>query len=454
VSKHGSRPVNFGGVLAASIRWVGAAQTPASAIAYSLMSRLSIILVNVATGILIARTLGPSNRGAAAAITLWPLVISGLLTLGLPAALAYEIRRKAGSAADLFSSALLLSAILGACAFAIGFAIVPRVLFQYPRPVIVFAQVMMLFAPIILVTLTLRAFYESRGDFKQSNALSYVPPLMTLAGLLVLLILHKLSAYSVAVAYEAPFALTTVVTLFRLRHFIRLPEKFAQHARLLLHYGVRAYGIDMLNTLAAQIDQAMVIGLLSPASFGFYVVAINGARILSVLGNSLNSVLFPTASGLDSARAVSLVSRSARMVFACTLLAAVIFVAALPVLVPLTYGKEYLSVIGLIRLLTIAVVFGTTTSTFTQAFMATGRPEIATVLQCVGVCITPPLMLALIPKFGLTGAAYAIDISNALRFGLVMISYAVFLRVGIPRLLPTLQDIRDLCGRLRHVAAS
>jgi O-antigen/teichoic acid export membrane protein len=198
----------------------------------------------------------------------------------------------------------------------------------------------------------------------------------------------------------------------------------------------------------------MVVGLLSEASFGLYAVALSGSRVLSVAGNSLNTVLTPAASSLDPAEAVALVSRSARIVFAVTLLAALAFVAALPVLVPLAFGEQYDSIVGITRLLTIAVVFGATTGTLTQAFMATGRPEIATILQCAGLCLTIPLMLLLIPRLGLTGAAYALDISNALRFAFVLASYPLILHHRVPRIVPTRQDIRDALGRLQRLTSS
>jgi enterobacterial common antigen flippase len=436
------------------IRWIGAAQTSASAVVYSLVSRISILLVNVATGIIVARTLGPAGRGMVGAITLWPLVISGILTLGIPAALRYEIRQRIDRPADIYSSALFMSAILGVLASAVGFTLVPHLLLKYPPQAVYFAQGMMAFVPFMLCNGTLQAFYESQGDFKQSNAMIYLPPLLTLLGLVLLMLIHRLSPYTVPFIYESPFALITVITLIKLRHFLILPQNLATRVQSLLHYGLRAYGIDILNTLSGQIDQAMIVGRLSSASFGLYVVAINGSRILGILGTSLNTVLFPTAAGLDREHAIALVSRSARLVFGCTLLAGSAFVLVLPILFPLAYGKEYSSVIGLTRLLTLAVLFGTTSGTLNQAFMVTGKPEIATILQCVSVCMTVPLLLTFIPLCGLAGAAYAIDISSTLRFALVLISYPLFLRHGIPRLLPTRRDISELTQRLRHTLAS
>jgi O-antigen/teichoic acid export membrane protein len=448
------RCMNVPALIVSRVRWIAAAKSSASAVAHSLVSRVSILVINVATGIIVARTLGPAGRGIAAAIALWPPMLSGLLTLGVPAALQYEVRRNVDRPSALFSSALLISALLGLLAFAAGLLLLPHVMVHYPAPVVSFSLWMMAFAPLIVCNATLQAFYQACGDFKRANAMIYVPSSLTLAALMLLYAAGRLSPYSVALVYELPFALTTFAALASLRHLLRLPRNLPERIRSLVHYGTRAYGIDILNTLGNQIDQAMVVGLLSEASFGLYAVALSGSRVLSVAGNSLNTVLTPAASSLDPAEAVALVSRSARIVFAVTLLAALAFVAALPVLVPLAFGEQYDSIVGITRLLTIAVVFGATTGTLTQAFMATGRPEIATILQCAGLCLTIPLMLLLIPRLGLTGAAYALDISNALRFAFVLASYPLILHHRVPRIVPTRQDIRDALGRLQRLTSS
>jgi O-antigen/teichoic acid export membrane protein len=446
--------MNVMGKLSARIRWIGAAETPASAVVHALASRILLLCVNVTTGIIVARTLGPEGRGTVAAIFLWMFVIPRLLTLGVPAALRYQVRRRTFEAAELFSSALIISAILGFLSFVIGIVIVPHLLTQYSRSVVAFAQVMMIFAPFALCNATVEAFFESEGAFKQANAMIYLPPVGALMGLLILLETNNISPYTVAIVYELPLGLIAVATIIQVRRSLRLPQDVTRRVRSLLHYGLRAYGIDVLETLASQIDQALVVGLLSAASFGIYAVAVNASFIVSLPGMSLNAVLSPTASGLDRTLAVALVSRSARLVFACTLLGGIAFALVLPIVVPLAYGDAYLPVIRLTQLLTIGVLFGITSTTFSQAFMATGRPEITTTLLFIRLCLTASFMLALIPRFGLTGAVYAIDIASALQFALVMLSYPLVLRLGLPRLLPTERDIRDLVERLRHATVS
>lgn len=430
-----------------------ASRTASSAIIYTLIGRVGVVVINTATGIIMARTLGPAGRGAASAIQLWPVILSGLLTFGVPVALRYNVRRKSDDPAQLFSVSLVMSTLFGVFATCVGIVLIPHILVHYSPAVTRFAQAMMLFAPFMTVNLLLMGYLESRGEFGRSNSMLYFPPLGTLTLLVLLYFAHKLSVFSVPLAYELPYSCITIATLYRLRGSIRFPTQFVARGKLLLHYGLRAYGLDVLNTLSLQIGQLLVIGLLSAASFGLYAVALNASKTLAVVGASLNTVLFPKAAELEKAGAVALVNRSTRLVFSANLFAGALLVAAMPALVRLAYGNAYGAVVHLAQVLTVEVILSATVSTMTQAFMATGRPGLVTVFQAIGLCTSIPLMLILIPRFGVSGAAYALLFSTSFRFALVLGSYPVFLQNAVPRLVPTLGDLRDLRTRFQHAGA-
>jgi O-antigen/teichoic acid export membrane protein len=366
-------------------------------------------------------------------------------------AIRYNIRQKSDDAGKLFSVALVLSALLGVLAIGVGLLFIPRWLVHYPLWAIQFGQAMMFFAPLISVNILLQGFLEARGDFTRSNAMIYIPTFGTLVSLVVLYCFHAITAITVPLAYEIPFSCITIVTLYQVRKEISVPSDFVRRSGLLLNFGLRAYGLDVLATLSAQVGQVLVVGLLSATSFGLFAVALNVSRALAVVGTSLNTVLFPKASELDSAGAIEMVSRSARLIFVVNITVGACLIAAMPFLVRLAYGGAYVPVVRVAQILTCEVILGATISTLTQAFMSTGRPGIVTLLQAVGLGTTFPLMLVLIPKFGLVGAAYAMLVSTVVRFALVLASYPMILRHAVPRLLLTGQDVRDIRARFARV---
>ena len=74
----------------------------------------------------------------------------------------------------------------------------------------------------------------------------------------------------------------------------------------LLQYGIRSYGIDLLGTLALQVDQVLVVSLLSADAMGSYVVVLSLSRMLNVFQTSVVMVLFPKAAGHSTDKVLSM----------------------------------------------------------------------------------------------------------------------------------------------------
>ena len=396
-----------------------------------------------------ARGLGPAGRGEAGAMAITPIILCGLMTLGIPVALRYEIRRGAHERDEIYSTAAIICVGLGCLAVVVGFFLMPIWLARYPPDAIDFSRLMMLFAPQIMFAYISQAYLEARGEFTRSNRLLYLPPIMTVVALIVLHVVHAFTPKSVSIAYFAPPALVTLGIAYRLRRSFRFPKHFGLHSKPLFHYGLRAYGLDVLGTLSGQVDQTLVVHFLSATSFGLYGVALNVSRTVAIFATSLNTVLFPKASGLAKNDAIALIGRSARLGLAVTTIAGGLLWLVLPTVIPFVYGKGFSPVVLLIRIFTIETILGTTANILCQAFMATGRPGLVTLLQGIALGTAVPIMIVLIPRMGLSGAAIALVIATALRLMLALASYPLILHHGLPRLYLDARDLREIRTNLR-----
>jgi len=83
-----------------------------------------------------------------------------------------------------------------------------------------------------------------------------------------------------------------------------------------------------------------------------------------------------------------------------------------------------------------------------QVFMAIGKPKIVTLLQALGLLLVIPLLMFLVPKFGLIGAGIAMLSSVLLRFGFILLNVRFILRMRIPPLIVTMDDLRWLKSML------
>jgi O-antigen/teichoic acid export membrane protein len=89
-----------------------------------------------------------------------------------------------------------------------------------------------------------------------------------------------------------------------------------------------------------------------------------------------------------------------------------------------------------------------------QAFMALGRPGVVTLLQAVGLFLSLPMMLLLIPRWGIQGAAVALLTSTCARFIFIYLGFRLVLKVPAPSLLPRKEDFFILVSALKRVTGA
>ncbi len=418
----------------------------------TLISRVAIQGLNAGTGVLTARLLLPAGRGELAAITLWSQFLAGLVSFGLPSALIFYIRSRPERTRELLGSALGLSTLLSVVVGVIGAFCMPSWLRQYPPWAIHTAQWFLLVTPLCSAVAVLRAALEANNAFTTSNFAQLLNPVATLAFLLVLLALHRFNTFTASCAYI--FAIVPVLTLlvWQARHLLvnqSLPS--VSSSRLLLTYGLRSYGIDLLGTLALQVDQVLVVAFLKPSDLGVYVVMLSLSRVLNVFQASVVMVLFPKAAGLSQDVAVALTVRAARVSLFLTGACAAAIALIGPGLLQLFYGKAYVHAVGSLRLLLLEVTISGCVFVLAQAFMALNRPGTVTLLQALGLALSVPLMLLLIPRLGILGAAFALLISTCTRFIFIYFAFKFTLRVPLPSLLPQKEDLDMVAGLLRRM---
>lgn len=417
------------------------------AVVQSIGSKSLILSLQAATGILTARMLGPAGRGELAAMILWPLFVASVITLGVPSSLIYHLRNRAGERDRLVGNGFAMAAIMGCVAAATAASILPWWLRQYSPEVIRAAQWFLITVPLCSVTLAGRAVLEAAHDFAASNAIQILTPFATLLALLLVLSIRQMNPYTAAVAYVLASLPTFCFMLFRMnRAGIRAARIQLTAMRQILQYGIRSYGIDVLGTLALQVDQVLVVSLLSADSMGFYVVVLSLSRMLNVFQNSVVMVLFPKAAGHRAHKVLVMTGDSVRTSGLVTAACGAIVCLAGPTLLRVVYGAEYARAADALRILVLEAVLSGVTFVLAQAFMALNRPGVVTVLQGIGLTLSVPLMLWLIPRYGIYGAAISLLVSTSARLLFVCAGFRVFLKIAPPRLLPARRDIQLLLG--------
>jgi O-antigen/teichoic acid export membrane protein len=401
--------------------------------------RVLTLVLNLLTGIVSARYLGPVGRADQAAILLGATLFPFLVAFGLPLAVQYKIRTEPERASTYVSAGAGLAIAFGFLACVLGILVLPHMLAKYSPSIVFAAQLAMLTAPLQMLYLFLCSVLQARHRFREPNFTRYAMPASTLVGLLGLAAAHFLNAISSSVAYlgtllwSVPWLWVKVAPRPRFRA-LRVTKE-------LMNYGSRSYVSDILGTLATQVDQVLVIGLLSPASMGLYAVALGAARAADLFSGSVVAVLFPRATSLDHAAIVQLTGRATRITSAMLLVTSLLLIAVMPFVLPLFYGGAFAAAVPVAQVVVVSFALNGVVYVLAQAYMAAGRPGVIAVIQFVGLATTIPTMLVLIPRFGLLGAASALVISTMVRLLLTLAGFPFVLNTPMPSLLLNGGDI-------------
>lgn len=417
------------------------------AVVQAVASKATILVLQAGTGILTARMLRPEGRGELAAMILWPLFIASLTTLGVPSSLIFHLRHHPDQKDRLIANGFAMATGMGIVAGIVTAMILPMWLHQYSSAIVRSAEWFLITVPLCSVTLAGRAALEAEHDFSGSNAIQTLTPFATLVALLAFWAFHVLNPYTAAISYIAASLPSFWLMVVRIRRAGMRMVKFQLGVmKQLLGYGIRSYGIDLLGTLALQVDQVLVVSLLSASAMGSYVVVLSLSRMLNVFQQSVVMVLFPKAAGHAKKDVLDMTGQAVRISGLATAICGLLVCLGGPTLLGLLYGAEYVPATGALRILVIEATLSGIVFVLAQAFMALNHPGVVTVLQALGLSLSIPMMLWLIPHYGIYGAAVSLLTSTVARLVFVCVGFRVFLKTNAPNLLPHWRDVRFLSG--------
>ena len=415
----------------------------------TLSTSVLIQVINISTGIITAHTLAPHGRGELAAVMMWPQFLAYTLTFGVPVSLLYCIRREPERRAELLGAALLIGCMSGLLSIIVGIFGIPIWLRDYPPAIIGFAKLMIFAAPLSSISILLPIAAQADQKFSLFNKFRIMPGLLTVSFLAALYYFHHITVYTVAVAYLfASFPTIIWSAIWVANNIHPNLRNLLPSARTLISYGVRAWGGDLVGTISDQIDRVLVVAMLLPEDMGFYVVALSSARIFAIIPSALSNVLFPKLVSLGPTRGAALFLPVCFLVLFFMSLVASPMIFGASFLLKLVYGTSFLPATRVFQVLVVEAIFGGATWMLAQGFSAFGRPGRSSLQQIVGLACAVPLLLILVPRFGLSGAGWAILGSTLIRFSFAIVNYVILFGVNIR---VAAQAVKDLVSARRNV---
>jgi O-antigen/teichoic acid export membrane protein len=386
---------------------------------------LSLQLVLLVSGVVLTRSLGPTNRGNMALLILISAIASQLGGLGIPYALTYAAARRPAAARrtldlvwrPIFAQALT-AAVVAICA--LGLLTIGRpnyVKIGAATTAVAIAGTVYERCGLGLLQ-GLRRFLSFNLLRNASNTLfSMVAVVLWLSGD------HDFLGYaitwSVCQAIVAPFALWFANRSAAAVEGDAAPPLSRRH---LLRFGRRALfgGDPPVETY--RIDQGAVAVFLAPASLGFYVAALAFTNLPRFIAQSFSLVATPTiARRRDHREAVRTMWRFFWLAVPFYVSVAAALWLAAPILTEFFFGSAFSRSAGISRILLVATTLYCARRVLSDSARGAGYPAIGSIAEIVSVASVLPAFAIAIPIWGLDGVAYSLVASSAIALTVLMI---------------------------------
>lgn len=372
-------------------------------------TQLGAQALGVASGIVIARCLGPAGKGLWAWILLWPALVVAGGKLGLDAAATYYGRTEPGSRAGMRA---LLAPVAGTAGvvLALGFAAVAaasRGQHDLYRPGLI--AVALAAGPLALYAALVQGFLLGAARVRTCNALALVAPLLQ-AGSLVATAVLRPEALTVRLAvgsWSASYAVAALAAHLAARHVEPLAVFDRGLTRRALGYGWRVH----LGGLAAHLNQRILhffIGACAgAASLGLFSVALSGAEVLAYLVVAESLVLFPAASPLPAADRWRFVRQRATVALGWFGAAAAVSVVVAGPVVRLLFGTPFQPAVPIFYWLLPGMALHGLNLLLGTGLRAAGDPLAPTRASWLALAVCLLVAPLLVPRWGMRGAAVA-----------------------------------------------
>lgn len=363
-------------------------------------------------GIVLARQLGATDRGGLVTVLLWPAVAGSLASLGLTQATCYFLARRRSAGAAIMAAAARAALLTGVVVAIAGFIVAP--LIGRTETVTVMMRLAFAFSPIFIAGGVWMSALQAVAiaSWNRARIVQPVTYFVLVAGLAIV---HRLTVTTATIAFCCALLLQGAYARVRAGMDVDGRESAPPDVlRTLYGYGVKVWAASVPQLINLRLDllALSVMPAVAAADLGVYAVAVSLSLLALPASVAFGSVAFPKVAASTSEPAARRIERLSLLGAASTsalVLAPVCIVA--PFAVPILFGSEFREAVGCLWLLAPGTVFLALNRVLADLLQGRGRPLSTAVAEGFGAALTVVLLLALTPRFGIRGAAFASSVA-------------------------------------------
>jgi O-antigen/teichoic acid export membrane protein len=403
-------------------------------VAWTLATRLLMIVNSVAAGIIVARWLGAGGVGELAVINVAVATIVQFGSFGLPSSNTYFIAQDQAHFRAAAINSLLFALSIGTL-LAVALSSVATIRadwFGFVSPHLI--RIASVQIPFQLLTLIGLNILLASGKIREFNLFDLAAQSFVLINALAALIVFGLGLDALVKLNTAASVLVTIVisVLLVITGKDLVQSRWRADVALLrrmIGYGLKFHVSVLVGAIVFRADLLVVNHFHGPTEAGVYSVATQFSLLLMLLPGVIATLLFPRVTSEQDASGETtwLVTRHTALIMLICCLAAV----PASFLLPWVYGPAFANATWLLLILLPGVYLIGLESVLVQHFNALGLPRIIPIYWVVTLIVNLILVFALVPRFGAFGAAIASTISYALIFSLVAFYFQASTRRSI-----------------------
>jgi O-antigen/teichoic acid export membrane protein len=256
-----------------------------------------------------------------------------------------------------------------------------------------------------------------RARIRLWNYIQVLPPLLTLAGMLVVVVgLHRgvdaaVAVWTIAYILTAVFALIAARDLWFPPARARLLDRYGRAiARLALAMGV----VQIVNLIGYRVELFVLDHFKGLAQVGIYSIAMQAAEAIWLIPAAVASAVTGPVVHETQAGAVRLIRAACGKGLLYTSAVALAIGGLAPFVIPLLFGDDFRGAVRpLLLLLPGVVAYAPVTILVVYLTIRRARPRLSLLVSVIGLVVTAAMSLVLIPPYGASGAAVASAIGYA-----------------------------------------
>jgi len=376
--------------------------------------------------VLLARALGPHDRGVYGIFMLSASITQALLSLGLSISAIYYLSKNQHSLARVVANGIQMTVLSGFVAALLALAAWPFIgdrLIEEGAPYWAFAFVVPLFVSYNMLI----AIFQGTSRFLAMNALIIVQPFVQVLLLGTGMLLGDIDTAAAVLFWTGAALISSALGLALLGSAALVPSEMLRFdlgsLREHASFGLRGQAGNLMQLLNYRLDQYLVLVLVNAAGVGIYAVGVQLSQSIWFFANAIATVLIPRLTASDSDDAARMAPMLCRNTLFVSALAALAIGVLSPLFVPVVFGDDFSDSVRPLLWLLPGTVALSGSKILTGYIFSQGRPGLNSLITIGSLVVTIVADLALIPPFGVSGAAVASTLAYGAHFGLTLLAY-------------------------------